>query len=205
MMIRPRREISPHYLSVLLIMATLWGAYGCGVFQTRKPESPLSNSSTNFQQPVSAEIVITNLQNAIKDLNTQNYLRCLSDSNYQFNPTNSAQVNDPGTWDNWSKNQEQVYFSNLKSDAQNLNDNQLQLSNVRSEVQSSTSQQYSADYTLTVVHNRTSEGVPTVASGQLVFILKSDSNGLWHIQTWTDFANKNTFSWSDLKATFIRG
>lgn len=189
---------------VILITAVLISVYGCGIFKTRTPQSPLSNSSAVFQQPVNPNIVISNLKNAIKSLNTQNYLQCLSDSNFQFTPTNEAKVNNPGIWDNWSKTQEQIYFSNMKSAAQNLNDNQLQLSNERYEVQSSSSQQFSANYTLTVVHDRSSEGVPTVAKGQLVFILKSDANGLWHIQTWTDIADNNTFSWSDMKATFTK-
>ena len=189
------------WLAICCLLAFL---NSCGVFQTRTPQPPLSNSAATFQQPDNPQMVIVNLENAIKSLNTQNYLRCLSDSSFMFNPTNSAQGNDPGIWNSWSKTQEQIYFQNLRSAAQNLTGNQLQFTNERYEVQSSTSQQFTANYTLTVVHNR--QGVPTVANGQLIFIIRADANGLWYINSWTDISGGgDTFTWSDLKATFIRG
>jgi len=186
-------------------LLTLVIIQGCGVFETRKAEPPQTSGGSTFVQPDQPDIVITNLQNAVKSLNTQNYLRCFSDSSFTFNPTVGAQQSNPGIWDNWGKPQEQVYFDNMSAAAQKLTGDQLQLSNTRSEFQSSTVEQFTADYTLTIVHNRSGSGVPTVASGKLVFIIKSDSFGLWHITSWTDIKENSSFTWSDMKAAFIKG
>lgn len=176
----------------------------CGVFQTRKAQPPQSGDGSKFVQPDQPDIVITNLQNAIKSMNTQNYLRCFSDSTFTFTPTVAAQQSNPGLWDNWGKAQEQIYFDNLSQAAQNLTGDQLQLSNVSKEIQSSEVEQYTADYTLTVIHNRSSQGVPTVANGKLLFIVEQNTFGLWYITKWTDLVN-TSFTWSDMKATFVKG
>jgi len=189
----------------ILFAAVIFTSQACGVFETRKAEPPQSGDGSTFIQPDQSDIVISNLQNAIKSLNTQNYLRCFSDSAFSFTPNVAAQQSSPGIWDNWGKSQEQVYFDNLRAAAEKLTGHQLQLSNQRSELQSSTVEQFTADYTLTVVHNRTGSGIPTVATGRLVFIIKADSFGLWHISSWTDISESGSFTWSDLKAAFIRG
>ena len=189
----------------ILFLSVILTSQACGVFETRKAAPPQSGDGSTFIQPDQSDIVISNLENAIKSLNTQNYLRCFSDSVFAFTPTVAAQQANPGIWDNWSKFQEQTYFNNLQSAAQNLTGHQLQLSNQHIELQSSTVEQFTADYTLTVVHNRTGSGIPTVATGRLVFIIKADSFGLWHITKWTDITESGSFTWSDLKAAFIRG
>ena len=48
-------------------------------FATREPEPP-KNSGSRYIPPFSAEIVLENMRNAISDRNTENYLRCFSDS-----------------------------------------------------------------------------------------------------------------------------
>lgn len=194
-------------LFFLFSMIVIFSLPGCGIFQTRKPQNPLSANGSAFIQPDDPTIVIQNLQNAIKNLNTQNYLECLSSTNFEFHPSNASQNNYADIWSGWSITDERTYFNNLQAAAQNSTGNQLQLSNGSYQIQSSTEQQYKADYSLTVIHNRVSSGVPTVANGQLVFLLKQDNTGLWYIQSWTDFANtgsSNTFTWSDLKAVFFK-
>lgn len=189
----------------LLSLLMIFVIQACGVFQTRKAQPPQSGDNSNFVQPDQPDIVITNLQNAIKSLNTQNYLSCFSDSSFTFDATTASKQANPGLWNNWNKTSEQIYFNNLRAAAENLTGDQLQLSNTRSELQSSTVEQFTADYTLTVVHNRSSSGIPTVASGKLVFIIKADSFGLWHITSWTDIGTGSSFTWSDLKVAFIKG
>ena len=189
-----------HFGLILIICS------GCGIFQTRKPQSPLSGNGSTFIQPDDPTIVIQNLQNAIKYVNTQNYLRCLSSTGFEFQATSEAQNNYSNIWSGWSITNEQTYFNNLQAATQNSTGNQLQLTNTSFEIQSSTKQQYKANYTLTVIHNRAQSGVPTVASGQLIFILVQDDTGLWYIQSWTDISNSggNSFTWSDLKAIFFK-
>lgn len=203
------REVKNSYKKffiLLLFSGLMVSISGCGLFQTRKPQDPLSSNSSSFVQPDDPTIVIENLQNAIKNLNVQNYLRCLSDTGFEFHPSQNSQTNYADIWNGWSKINEQTYFINLQAASQSTG-NQLQLTNTSFEIQSSTTQQYKADYSLTVIHNRVQNGVPTVANGQLIFLLKQADTGLWYIQSWTDISSSggaNTFTWSDLKAIFFK-
>ncbi len=185
-----------------LLMLTL--LQGCGIFETRKAEPPSTGGSV-FVQPVQPDIVISNLQDAVKTMNTQNYLRCLSDSAFHFTPTVKAQQSNPAIWNQWGKAQEQLYFDNLRASGEKLTGDQLQLNDQDIVQQSGNREQFSANYTLTVVHNRSSQGIPSVATGKLVFILQADGFGLWHIISWTDINATGSFSWSDLKAAFSQG
>ncbi len=200
----PRTSLHTIKTLGFLSLLTILFVQACGVFETRKAQPPQAGDGSTFIQPDQPDIVITNLQNAIKSMNTQNYLRCFSDSTFTFDATTASKQSNPGLWDNWNKASEQIYFNNLSAAAQNLTGDQLQLSN-QSSVQSSAMDQFSADYTLTVIHNRSSSGIPTVASGRLIFIIKADSYGLWYITSWTDIGTGSTFTWSDLKVAFIKG
>ncbi len=204
------RDNNKKYLKAILLILIPGLSFltiSCGLFQTRKPQDPLSSNNSSFVQPDDPTIVIQNLQNAIKNLNVQNYLRCLSDSGFEFQPSQNSLTNYADIWNGWSKSDEQTYYMNLQAASQNSTGNQLQLTNPSFEIQSSSTQQYKATYTLTVIHNRAQNGVPTVANGQLIFLLKQASTGLWYIQSWTDISSSsgtNTFTWSDLKAIFYK-
>lgn len=188
------------YLPVILILFT-----SCSLFETREPEPPGLGQGSIFIQPDRPEAVIENLQNAVANLNLQNYVQSLDDSRFMFTPTNSAQINDPTIWANWSVLEEQLYFNNLRAAAEGLTGHQLQFTNINSESQSVTVQQFRANYTLTVVHNRTSADIPTVAQGEIILLIEAGENGLWNIVSWTDISSGGTFSWSDFKAAFVRG
>lgn len=177
----------------------------CSLFETREPEEPGDNSGVIFRQPDRAEVVIENLQNAIRGMSQQNYLQSLSQEMYTYNASQPALAENPDVWSTWRYENEQIFFNNLSAEASNFEGHQMQLFDEVYEIISNEEQQYSASYTITVNHNRTSQNVPTVATGEIILRLQSDENGLWYITTWNDVANGNLFSWSDLKAIFVRG
>jgi hypothetical protein len=78
------------------------------------------------------------------------------------------------------------------------------LTNISTEIPSTNVRQIVANYSLTVYHNRASQGVPNLVRGRFVLILVSGDNGLWSIREWTDISVGTDPSWSDLKALFTR-
>jgi hypothetical protein len=91
----------------------------CGILDTRTPQPPAQTSST-FTPPTSPSMVIDNLINAIGERNTDNYIRCLADSNFsdrkfQFVPTQEALSKYALQFSTWSVSSEREYFENLKS------------------------------------------------------------------------------------------
>jgi hypothetical protein len=176
----------------------------CSLFEVRDVEEPDTGGSI-FQQPDRPEIVLVNLQNAVANLNTQNYLRGLHENDFEFVASQQAQTDDPALWPSWGRDSEQLYFNNMQSAAQAFSGHQLQLNNEIQENISATATRITVDYVLTVVHNRSSSGLPTVCTGQMIVMVEADDNGLWYIMQWTDTGNDTDFTWSQLKAAFFRG
>ena len=177
---------------------------GCGIFETRDAENPGDGSGIAFIQPDRPEIVLINIQNAIESMATVNYTRSLVVENFVFIPSGLAIDNSPEIWVNWSRDDEEVYFNNMRAATQNLTGHRLQLQNeVRTSLPSG-DERISANYTLTVNHNRTGAGIPTVASGSFVMDITQGEDGLWAVKEWTDNAAGSSFTWSDFKAVFYR-
>jgi hypothetical protein len=177
---------------------------GCELFETRPAEPPDTGNVGVFLQPDRPEVVLDNLISAVENLNPVNYSRCLISNGYRYNPSNSALNSSPEMWANWSIDDERTYFNNLRAAATNSGGHRLALTNISTELSSNDSRQVFANYTLTVLHNRTNLGVPTTISGTLALRLQLGEDGLWSIREWTDISSGGEYSWSDLKAAFYR-
>lgn len=176
---------------------------GCGIFETRDAEPP-DQGGAPFIQPDRAELVLTNLQNAISSMNTQNYMRCLVSEGFSFTPSALAADNDPDIWPNWSLEDEETYFNNMRASTQNRTGHALQVQNEERTTLPDGGERITANYSITINHNRTGGGLPTVATGIFVIDLVRGEDGLWAIREWTDNAGGSSFTWSDFRATFLR-
>ena len=106
------KKLNPILLTAAIML------YGCGIFETRPVEPPTEIRST-FIQPTSPDIVLTNLNYAVVEKNLDNYMRCFVDTNFslrrfRFFPDAFSQSSFP-VFNNWSLNNERVYYSNLIS------------------------------------------------------------------------------------------
>ncbi|MEX0778949.1 MAG: hypothetical protein WD491_06015 [Balneolales bacterium] len=183
--------------AALLLLCMTMAA--CSVFETREPEPPGRGDGSAFIQPDQATDVIDNLKNAIASLNHANYLRCLSDDRFEYTPSGQAQNTDPDLWQGWSKDDESVYFNNMRASSESFTGHQLQVENENPDFNPDDTQQYSADYTLTVDNN---EDIPKVATGTMRLTLKAGDDGLWSIVEWVDSQDSGSFSWSDIRASY---
>lgn len=185
--------------------AAVWFLLACdNPFQTRSPEPP-SQIHGRFIAPLTPEVVLVNLRNAIIEQNLVNYVRSLADPArggsfiYEAEP---AVANAQGElFANWNLDNEKRYFSQLAAvlppdsarslvlisqTATNLGDSAIFVEN----------------YQLTVRHTQQAGGIPSRYAGQARLSLRRDRLGEWAIYRWADFSTGDVPTWSVLKANF---
>ncbi len=187
----------------LLILVLALAAAGCDLFGTRDPEPPSSGSST-FVPPTSPDLVITNLENAVAEKSTENFLRCLVDTlsssqRYAFIPTAAAAGRYAATFAVWSLQSERAWFSAMKAFSEEDAPSSLALTGGFSII-AADSAIYEGEYDLTFRHGVSS--VSENARGTLQFIMHTDRNSIWSITRWTDIPRDEATSWSEWKGRF---
>lgn len=185
----------------LAVALTLFA--GCDLFGTRDPEPPSGGSAT-FVPPTSPDIVLSNLENAISEKNTENYVRCLVDTlssgqRFVFFPTAAAAGRYATTFSNWSLQSERAWFAALKAVAPEDAPSYLNL-NGGFAVIAADSAVYEGGYELVVRHGVSN--VSETVRGTLQFVLHTDRNSIWSITRWTDIPLDDETSWSEWKGRF---
>ncbi|TAL70946.1 MAG: hypothetical protein EPN82_01200 [Bacteroidetes bacterium] len=193
-----------YYLLILIFFTS------CGLFNTRNPEEPDRGKST-FYTPVRPDTVVSNFIYAIKEKNTENYIKCFWDTldnpglNYSFIPSPDAIALYQTIFNSWDINSERNYFLNLISIIPEDEYPQLELINKDYPVQQSNSWTFVADYILTFKNDK---DTTFAYAGKLQFIIQyKDNKSLWYIQKWIDTNPSNDSiksTWSILKAQFAK-
>lgn len=187
------------YLLYFILLVLFY--QGCGIFDTRDPEEPVTIRSTFFP-PVSADIVIDNLGYAILEKNSENYNKCFSVTNYSYVPDSRSQQQYEQIFSGWNITSEKQYLDNLINQQEGGNSSSvLFLDNERLTQLSTDSARYQADYIFVFQHNRIN--IPKSSRGRLNMIIASDENAFFYIRKWEDFRMNDTdFTWSEFKANF---
>ncbi len=187
------------YLLYFILLVLFY--QGCGIFDTRDPEEPVTIRSTYFP-PVSADIVIDNLGYAILEKNSENYNKCFSVTNYSYVPDSRSQQQYEQIFSGWNITSEKQYLDNLINQQEGGNSSSvLFLDNERLTQLSTDSARYQADYIFVFQHNRIN--IPKSSKGRLNMIIASDENAFFYIRKWEDFRMNDTdFTWSEFKANF---
>jgi hypothetical protein len=176
---------------------------GCGLFDPRDPEPP-SQSSLNFRPPTEPAIVIANLQSAVEQKNSANYISCFADpakltSPYVFIPSADAEAQYGGALARWGREDEDAYFRNLIARSPNNAFSTLSLA-LKSSTVTADSVVHSYDYVLVFEHS--DAGFPKTARGNLQFTMVTDPGNFWVILRWLDFKTTNDVTWSHFKGRF---
>ena len=171
---------------------------GCDLFTPRTPEKPASETS-QFEPPVTPEIVLDNLKNAIISSNVDNYIRCFVDSavsvqSFTFIPSGNFQ----GLFQSWSLEDERRYFQNLGKPLYSVPI--LLLTNLNSENRTSTSVEFTTNYLLIYPHQRTN--ITKQVQGYMHLFLSIDPQQRWSIYRWEDSKTTSDSTWSYLKYNF---
>jgi len=187
----------------ITILACTFLLAGCGLFETRDPEPPTSGSST-FIPPTSPDIVIENLESAVSEKSTENFIRCLvdtlnSDRRYEFIPTAAAAGRYMATFSDWKLQSERAWFAAMKAFAAEDAPSQLTLTGTFAVI-AADSAIYEGMYDCTFRHGVS--GIAESVHGTLQFILHTDRNSIWSVTRWTDIPSQGHTSWSEWKGRF---
>lgn len=185
----------------------MWIFTACNLFETRSPENP-NSSRSNFEQPVSYDLVIKNFQNAFVDQNVDNYIQCFADSNnlsgviYNFIPSSDAKSVYSAMYDSWSLSAERKYFNAMKT-KQSGTIPILTFTNVTISDNTAESALYTSNYSINL--NYQDAQLKTYFSGKLQFhLMRNSKSNLWYIDSWLDQNSDTTqVSFSFLKAQFF--
>ena len=185
---------------MLLVLGVL---SGCGLFETRDPESP-STSNCTSQPPTRPGVVLANLTNAIIQKCPDNYGACFSSAAsgsrmFVFVPSAEGRDQYGAVLADWTVGDEQAYFRNLVAKGVTNGFANLMLI-PRDSVITPDSVLYSFDYVFTFEH--TEPGFPVTARGNLRFTLAPDANNFWSIFRWVDLKSTEDITWSLFKGKF---
>lgn len=186
-------------LSRKLVVISLVSYYLMGCFSVRTVEPPSSGNSV-WVSPTDYEILLINLQTAINQQNTQNYLRCFNGAAFQFTPIAAIFNDNESVWINWSIQDEQAYFDNMLGDLAVTTNNSLILNELDLRDVTADSLTYIGNYTLRINHRDTT--LSTLFDGQCQLAIKLNSFNEWEIHRWIDLAVQPDSSWSKLKLSY---
>ncbi|GIV54099.1 MAG: hypothetical protein KatS3mg039_0617 [Candidatus Kapaibacterium sp.] len=185
---------------------------GCDAFTTRTPEPP-DSGTLQFDQPTSELIVVSNLQNALRQKNTEAYLLCLADTSqgyttiqqYRFEPSAEAGARFGDKFGTWSRTDERQAFVAMISRLGPDQSPVLTIADARFDVRLPDSAVYVATYVLELPIALPS--VPTRVAGTLRWTIVPNRLGLWAISRWRDAPSAASDSipdtWSTLKALLV--
>ncbi len=191
-------RIGPSWAAALILLAP---SFGCGLFEPRDPEDPISVRST-YTPPTEPAMVLENMAASLRELNSVNYLRCLSDTGtgglFQFVPT-AAAAGIYGVFATWDRSSEEAWFLSARSRLPSGSTMIVTFSTPVAQGVQPDSVTYDVPYDLTVPHGQA--GIAQHVGGRSLLTLVLDRRtGLWSIRRWQDVALSSTQStWSDLK------
>jgi len=183
-----------------VVLGVVW-MLGCGLFDPRDPEDPISVRST-FTLPTDPATVLSNMTAALRELNSVNYLRCLSDTSsggtFQFGPTPAAAAV-YGVFAAWDRSSEEAWFLNARSRLPTGTSMSIVFSSPVSQGVQPDSVTLDVPYDLSVPHGQ--EGIPQRVVGRsLLTMILDRRTGTWSIRRWQDIAlSSSQPTWSDIK------
>lgn len=193
-----QKRFNKYLKNIFIVLLALYA--GCGLFNTRSPQEPVTIRST-YEPPTTPEAVLRNLSASIIEKNSGNYQKCLSLTSFSYVPDSKSQSLYGIIFQDWDVNSEKFYYENLIAQTNTEASSNLFLSNPVTNQITPDSALYTADYIVVFQHNKTS--VPKTSVGNLRLSLKADENNFFYILNWEDFRkDENDFTWSELKANF---
>lgn len=174
-----------------LVAAALLFSLGCGIFDTREAESPVT-SGTPWVPPTLPQLVFDNLESGLEDRNGANYYDSLSDA-FTFIPL-QADVDRLGSdvFADWTKAVEVAVTGVILGDATSI-----QVSFAKEQIRNDADfADFRVTYELIVTFTR---GDTETFRGVAQLDLQRLSNG-WHLIRWTDQEGVEGFStWGYLR------
>lgn len=188
----PRKTIAALLAGPLLL---------AGCFQLREPEP--ATGVSEWIQPTSVDILLSNFTTAVQNLNAGNYERSFVGARYRFVPDATSAGSTPALFANWSVTEELNYFNSLRrrTPTTTASPNSLLFSNRRDNFYTTDSAEVSANYQLRIAQTDTAFHA-RLLEGNIRLLVRFRNNE-WKIAGWTDQRTSTSACWTDLKKYFI--
>lgn len=181
------------YKKLLKVLPLLVILTSCDWFEPGVPEKPLDEES-EWIEPVSPSVAISNLKNSFEDRNIINYTSSLSQDFMFFGDPSDSQYVPPGAFNDWTLEVEEEVVTKIF----NIFDNKIEIY-FEDSLKDSTGS--NASFYLTYTINLGSSDSTVTAMGIAHFELLRDSVNLWSISNWRDYRQNTLYiDWGILKA-----
>lgn len=180
-------------------------ALACGWFDPRDPAEP-SESNVPWRQPTQARYVVENLVNTLEGIDLALYGRCFDAEAFRFSADPALAQIDPERYRDWDWGVEEAATRRLFQAVEQYwaqKESAVVLSLAAEEwlLSEADSAMVQLEYVFTAHHGRA--GVDSVVSGVLRWSLRrAETDRLWYLAAWGDFAVEGEGSWSALKGAF---
>ncbi len=187
-------------LNIIMILVLL--TVKCDLFSTRMPEEPKTRQS-RWIPPLSPNQTVLNVQNAVYEKNTDNFMQCLADTsfyhkNFDFIPDPQIASLHQELFNSWNRDKERMVMLQLFALVQPDASSFLVLEEDTWNIIGAEEAVFSARYRLEVHHDQSN--LDRVFRGYLIWEMAPDNRGHWVIIKWTDNSVEAARSWSFLKA-----
>lgn len=182
------------------VLVFVFLAGGCGLFDVRDSEPPITPRSTS-QFATSSDMLLNNFFSSVREMNADNYAANFADSlnsgfKYIFTPSSNASLVYPVFAGEWGRDEENRYFRNFITELSA--ERKVSITVTDSVVNRyGDSALFICKYSLTVPPGL-SQPLLTY-SGEMRLRMKVNKNLIWEVFNWEDYKTTSNPSWSDLK------
>jgi hypothetical protein len=192
-----------------LCLVLSFAIVSCDIFTTRTPEEP-DTDRTGYEPPTSPSVVLSNFSNSINEMNSENFISCLSDTaqgypEYKFIASAEATAQFPGMFTYWDRLSEQKSFNSIIASIEENNRPTIEFNKsiYEFEVLISDSAVFYSEYELSIPFKEQTETI--VYKGMIELTMMPNRSQKWAIVRWVDFSLYNDTTnrtWSILKGEF---
>lgn len=168
-----------------LAAAALLFLCGC-IFTPRDPDGPPEGDVTDWETPISTDIVLRNLKAAFEGEGVQNYRDCFTDSfRFHVDPVDSLDAGQEGEdrYANWTREDEEHAANGIFGDASDI---ALAFTTIQEPDEAGYDTYRIEDYELTITFDSGEADEEVTYGGRASLHMRRDNTGRWAIYRWVD-------------------
>jgi len=178
-------------IAAFLILVAVFLEGGC-VFSPREPDGPPEGGQTEWETPITTEIVLRNLKAAIEGESISNYLDCYTDDfTFIVDPQDYLDAGQEAEqrYGDWTKDVEQQATNNIFAQWQDI---EVTFENFEPPDESLDETYRQEDYVLSLVTLGSVPNLTVIYRGRALLWMRRSDTGRWAIFRWEDQRTEST-------------
>jgi hypothetical protein len=172
-------------LTALLTLPLVLFVGGC-ILSPREPDGPPAGDVTDWETPITTEIVLSNLKSAFEGEGGQNYRDCFADTfRFHVDPQDSLDAGQEGfdRYANWTRGDEEHAANGIFGDSGGAT---VSFTTIQQPDEGTSTTYRIEDYSLTIEWESGGPIEEVVYKGRATLHMRCDSTGRWAIFRWVD-------------------